>query len=129
MRLRLRNVDCAQPPLGTRLGKAWATSRGGRRDSGTYAHFTSSSQIHALGARPFFTRVVLSQGSRLEHVCTLRHLIRSLKRRGARSCDDDVKGRRTQAFPSVYSLGPRPFFGRKNGLVQSVHACTKNSVK
>ena len=27
------------------------------------------------------------------------------------------------------SLGPRPFLGRKNGLVQSVHACVKNSVK
>ena len=25
--------------------------------------------------------------------------------------------------------GPRPFFGRKNGLVQSVHACANKSVK
>ena len=69
--------------------------------SGTYAHFTSSPRIHALGARPYFTRVVLTRGSRLEHVCTLRHLKRSLKRRGASSCDDDVSGRRTQSHPHV----------------------------
>ena len=31
-----------------------------------YAAFTSSSQIHALEARSYFTRVVLSQYSRLE---------------------------------------------------------------